>query len=79
MFQNLFALDPSLKRFMSFGDDPNYRESESYVNHNVRFITTLNTGVENLQDYSSLVPILKNLGAKHVDWGVMKDHYPLAV
>jgi len=45
VFQNLFALDPSLKRFMSFGDDPNYRQSESYVNHNVRFITTLNTGV----------------------------------
>jgi len=42
-------------------------------------MTTFNTGVMSLHDYSSLVPILNNLGAKHKGWGVKKEHYPLAV
>ncbi|MEL6478670.1 MAG: globin family protein [Pseudomonadota bacterium] len=36
---------------------------------------TLGTAVQNLNDVESILPVLKDLGAKHVGYGVKDEHY----
>lgn len=47
-----------------------------YIKHVTLVAETLGVAVDSLNDLDSLRPILKNLGAAHVDRGVLKEHYP---
>jgi hemoglobin-like flavoprotein len=40
---------------------------------------TLGVAVDKINDPDSLKPILNQLGAAHVDRGVLKEHYPVVM
>jgi hypothetical protein len=48
---------------MPFGDNPDYRQSQRYIDLNCRFITTLTSTIQNLEKLEEVAPILNKLGA----------------
>ena len=64
-YERLFILDPSL-RPMFKGD---------MVTQGRMLMSVLSTAVKGLTDLGALVPVLRNLGARHVGYGVRDEHY----
>ena len=64
-YKRLFILDPSL-RPMFKGD----------LAHQSRMLMVmLDSAVKSLDDLDALVPVARQLGARHVRYGVQKQHY----
>ena len=64
-YKRLFAVDPSL-RPMFKGD----------LAHQSRMLMVmLDSAVKSLNDLDALVPVVRQLGARHVRYGVRKQHY----
>ena len=64
-YKRLFILDPSL-RPMFKGD----------LAHQSRMLMVmLDSAVKSLDDLDALVPVVRQLGARHVRYGVRKQHY----
>ena len=64
-YKRLFILDPSL-RPMFKGD----------LAHQSRMLMVmLDSAVKSLNDLDALVPVVRQLGARHVRYGVRKQHY----
>ena len=63
----------------SFGAFASYRGTVVYKDHTVKVASTLSTAVDNLQNLGELAPILKSLGADHIQRGVVKEHYPVVL
>lgn len=64
-YDRLFTLDPSL-RPMFKGD---------IASQGRMLMSVLSTAVKGLTDLDALVPVLRNLGARHVGYGVRDEHY----
>ncbi len=64
-YGRLFVLDPSLRRLFS-GD---------MAEQGDKLMKTLQVAVNGLGNLDSLVPILENLGHRHVAYGVEPEHY----
>ena len=64
-YNNLFALDPSL-RPMFPGD---------MAVQGAKLMQMIGAGVKLLGEPAKLVPVLRNLGRRHDDYGVREDHY----
>jgi len=52
-----------------------WQQSASFKAHALRVMTTIDTAFGMLGDLPNLVPVLKNLGARHVDYGAHPEHY----
>ena len=64
-YDRLFALDPSLRPLFK-GD----------LLHQGRMLMwMLNSAVKGLTDLDALVPVVRKLGARHVQYGVRDEHY----
>lgn len=64
-YSNLFEADPSLKPLFK-GD---------MVQQGQKLMQMIGAAVGKLGDLDTLVPILQNLGRRHVDYGVQPAHY----
>jgi hemoglobin-like flavoprotein len=64
-YDRLFTLDPSLKHLFK-GDMPNQGRM---------LMSMIGSAVHGLKDLDKLAPVLRNLGARHVDYGVREEHY----
>ena len=64
-YGRLFVLDPSLRQLFS-GDMAEQGE---------KLMKTLQVAVNGLGNLDSLVPVLENLGHRHVAYGVEPEHY----
>lgn len=65
-YERLFVLDPSLKRLFADAD---------MKNQQTKLMAALGLVVGSLRDLPKIVPVLENLGAKHVGYGVEESHY----
>src|SRR5262245_5487825 len=64
-YQRLFEIDPSLKRMFT-GDMAEQRR---------KLMQMLTAAVKGLQRLDRLVPVLEDLGRRHVGYGVTDQHY----
>ena len=51
-------------------------ENTSMAEQKNKLLATLKLAVDNLRRPDILVPALEQLGARHVDYGTLPDHYP---
>lgn len=64
-YDRLFALDPALRPLFK-GD---------MVHQGRMLMWMLNSAVKGLTDLDALVPVVRKLGARHVNYGVRDEHY----
>jgi len=74
----------NVSALFSFGRAPGFDPSPDAVaanpavqEHGAKVVKTVTVAVSMLQDLTSLVPVLKDLGAKHSKYGVVAAHYPV--
>ena len=78
LFKNIFTIAPeAINLFVSFKDEANLYESPKLEAHGIKVVTTVGTAVGLLRDLDTLVPVLQQLGTKHVDYGVIPAHYEI--
>ncbi len=68
-YSKLFELDPKLKAIFPAND------SEAMKNQGNKLMTMLSSAVAGLTNLDKLVPILEDLGKRHVDYKVEPAHY----
>ncbi|GAB5560577.1 MAG: globin family protein [Synoicihabitans sp.] len=64
-YQRLFEIDPDLRPLFP----------EDMVAQKRKLMTAIGAAVRGLDDLKSLVPILQQMGARHVNYGVKPEHY----
>ena len=64
-YDRLFMLDPSIKHLFK-SDMPNQGRM---------LMSMIGSAVHGLKDLDNLAPVLRNLGARHVGYGVREEHY----
>jgi hemoglobin-like flavoprotein len=64
-YDRLFVLDPSLVPM--FGND--------MAEQRRRLMTMLGVAVTGLTRLDTIIPVLRNLGARHIGYGVKDEHY----
>jgi len=77
-FARIFELAPNaVELFATFKHVPKESryESPAFVRHARAVISAVDVAVRGLRDLDSLVPVLENLGARHVGYGVAEAHY----
>jgi hemoglobin-like flavoprotein len=64
-YGRLFDLDPSLRRLFKI----DLKEQSK------KLVATLDALVEGVDDWEKIVPVLRELGQRHVGYGVKEQHY----
>lgn len=67
-YTKLFELDPALKPLFPSSD-------EAMVEQGNKLMTMLSAAVAGLSNLDALIPVLKGLGKRHVDYKVEPSHY----
>ena len=67
-YTKLFELDPALKPLFPSGD-------EAMVEQGNKLMMMLSSAVAGLSNLEMLVPVLQNLGKRHVEYKVKPSHY----
>jgi hemoglobin-like flavoprotein len=67
-YGRLFELDPSIEMLFGGAHMPSQKQ---------KLLSTLVLLRKSLRDLPSIVPVLQGLGARHVEYGVKAEHYPL--
>ncbi|CAE8583537.1 unnamed protein product, partial [Polarella glacialis] len=76
VFMNIFKIAPEAQGLFPFRHDVNmYAPGGRLEVHATKVVTTLAVAIELLRDLGTLVPVLKELGLKHVGFGVLPEHY----
>lgn len=75
LFKRIFELAPGALQLFSFKDEEDLEASESFKLHAVGVVKTVGVAVDKLDDLPTLVPILQDLGSKHVGYGVDEGAY----
>lgn len=65
-YNRLFSLDPSLRALFRSGD---------MAKQGQMLMSVLGTAVMGLSNLEKLAPVVRNLGARHVGYGVKTEHY----
>ena len=65
-YQRLFALDPAIERLFAGSNMEAQRG---------KLVQSLRLAVEGLDDLEGLVPVIEDLGRRHVGYGVKVSHY----
>lgn len=74
-FKRIFDIAPEALQLFSFREEPNIYESEALKHHAISVLSTVGAAVAGLGDLQKLVPILEDLGKRHVNYGVKAEHY----
>jgi len=64
-YDNLFTADPNLRRLFQ----------GNMAQQGTRLMTMIGAAVDLLEEPDTLVPVLRKLGARHVNYGVQDQHY----
>jgi hemoglobin-like flavoprotein len=64
-YDNLFTADPKLRRLFQ----------GNMAQQGARLMTMIGAAVDLLEEPDALVPVLRKLGARHVNYGVRDEHY----
>jgi len=75
LFMNIFDIAPGAVDLFPFRNDPHYLTSPVLRSHATKVVSTVATAVSMLKDVPALVPVLQELGAKHVGYLVKPEHY----
>ncbi|MBU3821640.1 hypothetical protein KO566_06180 [Flavobacteriaceae bacterium XHP0103] len=67
-YSKLFELDPNLKPLFPSGEDAMKVQGD-------KLMTMLSAAVAGLSNLEALVPVLQNLGKRHVEYKVEPSHY----
>lgn len=67
-YSKLFELDPKLKSLFPSGEDAMKTQGN-------KLMTMLGAAVAGLSNLEALIPVLKDLGKRHVDYKVEPSHY----
>merc|ERR1712100_616468 len=70
---NIFSIAPEAKNLFPFKEDLN--TSSRLKTHAGKVVGTIGTAVSLLRDLPTLVPVLHELGLKHVGYSVVPEHY----
>jgi hemoglobin-like flavoprotein len=70
----IFAAAPAALQLFPFKDELDLYKSSALKRHALGVMTTVGKAVNMLDDLEALVPVLKELGAKHVNYGVEEAH-----
>jgi hemoglobin-like flavoprotein len=65
-YGRLFSLDPSLRALF---------KSDDLTKQGQMLMSVLGTAVLGLSNLEKLAPVVRNLGARHVGYGVQTEHY----
>ena len=65
-YGRLFELSPEIEQMFANADMMAQRG---------KLLTALNLAVQNVDNPDALLPVLQDLGRKHVDYGVKHEHY----
>ena len=76
-FAEIFAIAPGAVDLFSFKDEPDMYNSDKFMKHARGVMNAVGMAVAGLDDVAKLVPVLKELGAKHVAYGVVDAHCEL--
>lgn len=68
-YSKLFELDPALKPLFPTDKEGAMKEQGN------KLMTMLGAAVAGLSNIDALIPVLKNLGERHVGYGVKQSHY----
>jgi hypothetical protein len=69
-FKHVFKIAPEALQLFSFKDEPDVYESDGFKKHAMNVMKHVGIAVEGLNDLEKLVPVLKNLGKRHVGYNV---------
>jgi hemoglobin-like flavoprotein len=72
---NIFALEPEALKLYSFKDVENLYSSPELKKHYGKLTSALDNAISLLGEEENLSIFLKELGNKHVGYGVKKEHY----
>ena len=70
----IFTAAPAALQLFPFKDELDIYSSPALKTHALGVMKTVGTAVSMLDDLPALVPVLKDLGAKHVKYGVKDAH-----
>ena len=83
LFKHIFE-QADVSAMFSFGRVPGFDPSPDAVaantgvqDHGAKVVATVTVAIGMLTDLDNLVPVLKDLGAKHAKYGVLAAHYPV--
>ena len=75
-FKTLFAAHPeALGLFSKFKYENPWQQSASFKAHALTVIKTIDKAFSMLGDLGTLIPILRSLGARHIGYGALPEHY----
>ena len=77
LFKNIFKIAPGALQLFSFRDEPDLYNSDILKMHGSTVVKTVAAAVQGLNTIEQLVPVLMDLGFKHAQKGVKKEHYPI--
>lgn len=77
LFKHIFDLAPQAIELFPFRFDDDLEHSPMLKTHAIGVVNTVSVAVGLLRDLGKLVPILEDLGARHIGYGVAAEHYPI--
>lgn len=77
LFKKIFEIEPGALALFSFRDTPDLYNSPSLKKHGVAVVGAVGVAVVGLKDLDKLVPVLQQLGARHVGYGVVPEHFDI--
>lgn len=75
LFRQIFDIAPGALQLFPFKDEPDIYESPKLKKHALGVVNAVGKAVASLRDLDTLVPLLQDLGRKHVGYGVKLEHY----
>ena len=70
----IFAIAPGAVEMFSFKDEADMYDSPRFKKHALGVVKVVSVAVKHLNNLDNVVPVLKSLGAKHVQYGVVEAH-----
>mmetsp|Transcript_11814 Transcript_11814/g.18187 ORF Transcript_11814/g.18187 Transcript_11814/m.18187 type:complete len:302 (+) Transcript_11814:508-1413(+) len=75
LMRNIFKIEPTALQLYSFKNVADLYESKELKSHYTKLIGSLNSVIESLSDPKDIGKTMKELGRRHVDYGVKVEHY----
>mmetsp|Transcript_72632 Transcript_72632/g.151685 ORF Transcript_72632/g.151685 Transcript_72632/m.151685 type:complete len:510 (+) Transcript_72632:179-1708(+) len=73
VFLHFFRLRPDLLKLFSFKDEEPLKESAGLRRHAGIFIRTLGQALAGLENLTSMLPYIRSLAGRHVDYGITSE------
>jgi len=77
LFRQIFTIAPEALQMFPFRNEPNTYDSPALKKHATGVVRTLGTAINGLENLPLLAPKLKELGLRHLQYGVVPSHYPV--